>query len=159
MTTIQFKRGTTNSLKDVVLAVGELALNLDDKTFKIGDGVKKYSALDYANSGALTPTQYPLTIATSITGTGSTATFNGSAPLTIDLPATISRNITGNSGTATVLQNARSINGASFDGSSNIVLGGAIYGSSASTSATFRNIFVSQTEPTGVQNGDVWISW
>lgn len=54
------------------------------------------------------------------TGTAVTVSVNGSGNVNLKLPATIKASLTGNADTATKLQTARTINGTSFDGSSNI---------------------------------------
>jgi hypothetical protein len=88
--------------------------------------------------------------------------YNGSAATQINLASTITAALSGNATTATTLQTARNINGTSFNGSAAVVVSGAIYGQTASTTATFRNIYVSPaaSAPTGtLNNGDVWISY
>ena len=54
------------------------------------------------------------------TGTAVTVSVNGSANTNLKLPATIKASLSGNANTATKLQTARTINGTSFDGSTNI---------------------------------------
>jgi hypothetical protein len=163
MTRIQLKRGSTSDwsaadLANRVLAAGEIGLNTDDYTFKIGDGVKKYSLLGYANSGIKTATPQQMTISNAFTNSGS---FDGSSAFTLDLPSTISRNISGLAGTATALATPRNINGTAFNGTAPIVVGGAVYGTAATTSASFSNIYVSPSgsAPSSPNNGDVWIAW
>ena len=100
-------------------------------------------ALSY-NSGTFTFTPYLLTntkIATALgytpiqassisvttaaaSGTGSLTYNNGTGVFTFT-PAVTITSVTGNAGTATALQTARTINGVSFDGTSNIVVGAA----------------------------------
>jgi hypothetical protein len=59
------------------------------------------------------------------------------------------------------LATSRNINGAAFNGSANVIVGGAVYGQAATATADFRNIYVSATAspPTAPVNGDVWISF
>lgn len=54
------------------------------------------------------------------TGTAVTTSVNGSANVNLKLPATIKATLDGNADTATILANARTINGTSFNGSANI---------------------------------------
>lgn len=54
------------------------------------------------------------------TGTAITTFVNGSANINLKLPATIKATLDGNAATATILANARTINGTSFNGSANI---------------------------------------
>lgn len=159
MTRIQLRRGTAAqwSSANTVLAAGEAGFETDTSKFKIGDGTKTWTELGYADSGARTPTQYSLSIGAELNG-GSATTFNGASAVSIDLPSTIARNI---SGSAASLTTSRTINGASFNGSSNIIVGGGIYGATAGVGAAFRNIFISPSTsaPTNPVNGDVWIAW
>lgn len=52
-TTFQLRRGTANQwiAKDPVLALGEPGFEVDNNKLKIGDGVKKWSELDYVAGG------------------------------------------------------------------------------------------------------------
>ena len=54
------------------------------------------------------------------TGTAVTTSVNGSANVNLKLPATIKATLDGNADSATILANARTINGTSFNGSANI---------------------------------------
>lgn len=165
MPKIQMRRGTAASWNTAnpVLDAGEFGYETDTGKFKIGDGTTKWNGaagdgvgkLGYAQSGALAPTPQSLTVS-SVFSNGAT-TWNGASAYTLDLPSTIARNAQ----TATTLATARNINGASFDGSANVIVGGAISGATAGAGATFRNIFVSPsgTAPTNSVAGDVWIAY
>lgn len=74
------------------------------------------------------------------TGTAVTVSVNGSANTNLKLPATIKASLSGNANTATKLQTARTINGTSFDGSTNITT--ANWG-------TARNIGIINSDGTG----------
>jgi hypothetical protein len=156
MPKIQVRRGTAAqwTTANPTLSAGEFGYETDTKKFKIGDGSTVWGSLSYAQSGALTATPYSLTISNAFSNSG---TFNGSSAITLDLPSTIARNAQ----TATALQTGRTINGTTFDGSAAVIVGGAIYGQTASSGATFRNIYVSPSAsaPTSPQPGDVWIAW
>lgn len=155
MPRIQHRRGTASqwSLANPTLSSGEFGYETDTKKFKLGDGATAWNALGYATSGALTPSPYSLSISDAFLG--GPKTFDGSSAVTLDLPATIQKNAI----TSTTLQTARTINGASFNGSANIVVGGAIAGQAATAGASFRNIFITQSAPTSPQDRDVWIAW
>lgn len=158
MPKIQVRRGTAAqwTAANPTLASGEFGFETDTGKYKIGDGTTAWNApLGYAKSGALTPSPYSLSISSAFKD--GPKTFDGSATVTLDLPDTISKNAL----TATTLQTGRNINGATFNGSANIIVGGAIYGATASASASFRNIFISPqgTAPVSPQNGDIWIAW
>jgi hypothetical protein len=163
MTKIQVRRGTqaagANSWSNgTVLASGEIGFETDTGKFKIGDGNTVWSSLQYFVSGSAFNTSNSITLGTNIAATTGTSPWNGSAAITIDLPASL----TGvNASTATTLATSRNINGSAFNGSANVIVGGAIYGQAATSSANFRNIYVSATAspPTAPVNGDVWISF
>ena len=75
------------------------------------------------------------------TGTAVTVSVNGSANTNLKLPATIKASLSGNANTATKLQTARTINGTSFDGSTNITT--ANWG-------TARNVGIINSDGTGI---------
>lgn len=74
------------------------------------------------------------------TGTAVTVSVNGSVNTNLKLPATIKASLSGNANTATKLQTARTINGTSFDGSTNITT--ANWG-------TARNVGIINSDGTG----------
>lgn len=156
MPKIQLRRGTAAQWSSVnpTLLSGEFGVETDTSKFKLGNGTSNWNTLPYAQSGGLQPTPHSLTISNAFTNPG---TWNGSSPVTLDLPETIQKNAL----TASTLKTARTINGATFDGSASIVAGGAIFGQAATSGAAFRNIYASPSAsaPTSPQNGDVWIAW
>lgn len=163
-TKIRLRRGTATSWNTAqtaagstpLLAQGEIGYETNTGYFKIGDGTTLWGALPYADSGARTPTQFNLTFDSTLSATSST--FNGSTAVTVGLP----ENSTTNAATATKLKTARTINGASFDGTANIISGSVVYGTAATSGASFRTIYAAPASgggPTSPVNGDVWISW
>ena len=167
MTKIQVRRGTTAEWASAqsaagatpILAAGEIGFITsgdDAGKFKVGNGSSLWGSLSAFVPGAAFNTSNNLTLGTNITATTGSSPWNGSAAITIDLPSSL----TGvNASTATALATGRTINGASFNGSTNVILGGAVYGTTATAGSTFKNIYVTQSAPSAPANGDVWISW
>ena len=160
MPKIQVRRGTAaqwTAATSATLSPGEFGFETDTGKYKIGTGTEPtlWSALPYAKSGALTPSPFSLSISSAFKD--GPKTFDGSATVTLDLPDTIQKN----ANTASTLQTARTINGATFNGSANVVVGGAIAGQAATANASFRNIFISPqgSAPTSPQDKDIWIAW
>ncbi len=158
MPKIQVRRGTAAqwTTANPILSAGEFGYETDTGKYKIGDGTTAWNApLTYAKSGALTPSPFSLSISSAFKD--GPKTFDGSATVTLDLPDTIQKNAL----TATTLQTGRTINGATFNGSANVVVGGAIAGQTATAAASFRNIYISPqgSAPTSPQDKDIWIAW
>lgn len=157
MTTIQYRRGTASqwTTANPTLAAGEPGFETDTGKYKIGDGTKNWATLGYAKSGANSAVDYGMSISSDLTFTNSVTSFTGAAATTLGLASSISST----AAKATVWETSRKLNSVSVNGSSDVVVPGAIYGTAASTSANFRNIYVAQTAPSAPANGDVWISW
>lgn len=164
MARLQIRRGPSTgtgswATANPVLASGEFGFETDTKKFKIGDGTTAWNSLGYAVSGAAAASEFSLTAGAGLTGTP----YNGSADRTFAIASSITTNVTGtltgNASTATTLATARTINGASFNGSANVIVGATVVGATANASATFGRVFVSQTTPTNASVGDVWINW
>ena len=153
MTTIQVRRGVAAkwTANNPTLAVGEIGFETDTSKFKIGNGSTVWSVLPYFFSGETSGTPGSLSLGNNLEATSGTAPWSGTASITVNLKS----NLTGvNASTATALATSRTINGTAFNGSADVSVPGAIYGSG------FRNVYVSQTQPTGTfAIGDVWISW
>jgi hypothetical protein len=106
---------------------GNLNIDLVAQTFRMfeGGGTARGANLDISTCAAsagsvlLTSSNYN-SYAPTLTGTGASGTWG--------------INVTGNAGTATLLQNARTINGTSFNGGSNITIT-----ANTTNSATFNN--------------------
>ncbi|CAB4128856.1 hypothetical protein UFOVP111_94 [uncultured Caudovirales phage] len=157
MTQIQIRRGPSTGTgswaanSTVVLAAGEFGLETDTGNMKLGDGSTPWATLGYFHLGNA------LTFSTAFTN-DTTVSFDGRSTLTVDLPATINRN----AATATTLAATKKINGTAFDGSADVVIGGAIYGTTINASSgTFTKIYASPlaSPPAAPQLGDIWISW
>jgi hypothetical protein len=172
MTKIQVRRGTAAQWTSAnpTLAAGEWGFETDTGKFKIGTSTAtQWTSLGYAASGANSPFSGVLTFGSKLsafqTGTEtSVTTFNGTTATTVDLPATVDVDIDGNAETASRLAETVKINGTNFDGSVDVVVGGAVLGKAApvASSSTFTNIYVSASidgPPTSPNNGYVWISW
>jgi hypothetical protein len=167
MTRIQVRRGTAAQwvASTTPLNEGEIGFETDTGKYKIGRRVSlpdgaliAWNSLGYAASGANAVLGNALTISGGLVF-NSGSTFDGSAAREISIAATIAANTTGNAATSSTLATPRTINGASFNGSANVIVGGAVYGTTATAASTFKNIYVSQSTPSAPTNGDVWISW
>lgn len=164
MTKIQVRRGTAAAwtASTVPLDEGEIGYETDTGKYKIGrksgGTAISWNSLGYAVSGGSTALSGGLTVSGGLAFT-SGASFDGSVAREITLSGTISANTSGLAATATALATPRTINSTSFNGTAAIIVGGAVYGTTATTSSTFRNIYVSQTQPSSTTTGDVWISW
>jgi hypothetical protein len=160
MTKIQVRRGPSTGtgawVSSTVLESGEIGFETDTGKFKVGNGTTTWGSLQYFVPGSTATTTNSLTLGSGLTATTGTSPWNGSAPITIALAS----DLTGvNAETATQLATSRNINGSAFDGSANVIVGGAVYGTTATAASSFRNVYVSQTAPSDPVNGDVWISW
>lgn len=156
MTQIQVRRGLAsgedswNSVNPT-LASGEIGFETDTNRLKVGTGSAWNSTNYLRMGGTLTfnSNHFELSAGSGYDGTASTA-------LSIKSSNTIV------AGSSTVLATARKINGTAFDGSADVVIGGAIYGTTVNASSgTFTKIYASPlaSPPTSPQLGDVWISW
>jgi hypothetical protein len=164
MTKIQVRRGTAAqwTASTTPLDEGEIGYETDTGKYKIGrksgGTAIAWNSLGYAVSGGNSTLANALTVSGGLVFT-SGSTFDGSAARNILLSSTIDSNTSGNAATATALATSRTINGAAFNGTSNVIVGGAVFGTSATSGASFRNIYVTQSTPSTTTNGDVWISW
>jgi hypothetical protein len=161
MPKIQLRRGTASEWTSAnpTLSPGEIGFETDTGKFKIGTSTATaWTSLGYAQSGASSSLANALSVSGAIEFASGT-TFDGSASRTLQLASTITSNTSGNAATATTLATSRNINGTSFNGSANVAIPGAVYGTTVSGSSNFRNIYVTQSTPSSPQNGDVWISW
>lgn len=170
MTKIQVRRGTAAEWNakspSPVLSPGEIGFETDTGKFKIGVAAgTNWASLPYAKSGAPTVLESALTFGTNLVIPGTppveNGVFDGTSAVTVRLANPVVADLTGTADEALALSTARNINGTSFDGSANVSVPGAIFGNTVSVDGTFRNVYVTQSEPSAinVQNGDVWISW
>jgi hypothetical protein len=108
--TLKFRGGSTTDIASSTVSDREIIFDTDKNTLVLGsakDYLMRYGGntqTNFVGIGVASPST-----ALEVNGTVTATTFAGS--------------LTGNANTATTLQTARSINGISFNGSSDIVIG------------------------------------
>ncbi len=133
----------------MLIALPAIAYNSGD--LPVGSNVSGNLVATVANrlsDFASTTASQLASVISGTTGTGNLVFANSPTLVTPTISGTITGSITGNAGTATALQNARTINGVSFDGTGNIVVPAAAGTLTGSTLAA--NVLSSSLTGVGV---------